>query len=491
MAKEKKKLDKELVENLNKKYEEYKKKMAASDKERIEPPTEPEENPPKPSEEIKEISQPKPKKTGFGFFKRKKKDVEPSMLFVETEALGEEAKPLKVKEEKFKFMKKPQEKPAPKIEEKPVEKVEEKKEGKLIEQPKEKKKEDKTGKKGEKSPDKPKEGKKKKGFFGFGRKKEEKEGDTTSVEEMDYAAYYRMHKKKNKRIRTPKRHLLESYLERAGMEDVEPVDVRKKIVWGAIIATIIAAAGGLVYSVINGLAVPRTLSIAVSSAVVIFGMAIIVGWLMIYVFLDLKIFRRKQDVENVLPDFLQLTSANISAGMPIDKALWMAIRPQFGVLSKEIQEVAKATMAGESLEKALHTFTHRYQSPILTRAMNLLLEGLDAGGEMADLLNKIAIDIQEIRLMRKEMSADVMTYVLFITVATVLVAPFLFGLSTQLLIIVQSIISNLDLGSGAASGGSLFSFNLSEETIKLSDFRIFCVTMLSISSFFAAMIISM
>ena len=42
----------------------------------------------------------------------------------------------------------------------------------------------------------------------------------------------------------------------------------------------------------------------------------------------------------VLADFLGLTSSNISAGMPIDRALWFAVRPKFGILAREIEEVA-------------------------------------------------------------------------------------------------------------------------------------------------------
>jgi len=72
-------------------------------------------------------------------------------------------------------------------------------------------------------------------------------------------------------------------------------------------------------------------------------------WMVIYVFLDLRIYRLTRQLEEVLPDFLQLASANISAGMPIDRALWFAVRPNFGVLAKEIEEVAKTTLTGEEL----------------------------------------------------------------------------------------------------------------------------------------------
>src|SRR4030043_1012258 len=85
-------------------------------------------------------------------------------------------------------------------------------------------------------------------------------------------------------------------------------------------------------------------------------------WGACLVFLDMRIFNRTKAVEAVFPDFLQLTSANISAGMPIDRALWYAVRPGFGVLAKEIESVAKNTMAGEDLRRALGNFSKKNNS---------------------------------------------------------------------------------------------------------------------------------
>ena len=57
---------------------------------------------------------------------------------------------------------------------------------------------------------------------------------------------------------------------------------------------------------------------------------------LVYAYLVLRIEDRKNKIEAVLPDFLQLASANVRAGMPIDRALWFAARPEFGLLSQEV-----------------------------------------------------------------------------------------------------------------------------------------------------------
>jgi archaellum biogenesis protein FlaJ (TadC family) len=108
---------------------------------------------------------------------------------------------------------------------------------------------------------------------------------------------------------------------------------------------------------------------------------------------------------------------------------------------------------------------------------------------MAVLLNKLSSNIKETQLMRKEVSASVTTYAIFIGVATVLAAPALFALSTQLLLIIQKIFSSIHIDTSTGMSG-MFSFNFSGESISISDFKKFAVMVLVISSFFSAAIIS-
>lgn len=208
-------------------------------------------------------------------------------------------------------------------------------------------------------------------------------------------------------------------------------------------------------------------------------------WLCVYFYLDIRKYKRKKELEEVWPEYLQLVVANISAGMLIDVALWSAVKPRFKVLAKEIEEVAKQTLTGKDLSEALREFADKYDSAMLQRTISLLIEGMDSGGKIAVLLNKIALDIQDTKIMKKEMSASVMTYAIFITFATVVAAPFLFGLSTQLLTVIQKIIGTL---SQTTSAGSSF-ITFQSESVKISDFKIFAYVMLGITSFMSACLI--
>lgn len=206
----------------------------------------------------------------------------------------------------------------------------------------------------------------------------------------------------------------------------------------------------------------------------------------ILIYLDVRIYRRRVDIEEVLPDFLQLAAANIHSGMTVDRALWFAIRPQFGVLANEMELVAKQTMSGEPLDQALIQFGDKYDSPTLRRSLHLIVEGINAGGELGELLDRIAVNLQDAKALQKEMAANVTSYVMFISFATVIAAPFMYGLAYQLVNITTTIIAS----QGLAGHGASMGFSVGGGGIETGDFIIYAITNIIITSISAVCIIS-
>ena len=291
----------------------------------------------------------------------------------------------------------------------------------------------------------------------------------------------------NPKKRLKNRQLLRKYLDKAGYEELDETRLTKNVFRTVILICLGITLLALLVASVNNAGVNKSLLFLTGVWTGIFAGLFVIAWVVLYVFLDIKVFKRTQQVEEVLPDFLQLASANISAGMPVERALWFAVRPRFGILAKEIEDVAKSTISGEDLKTALQRFASKYDSKTLKRSISLLIEGMESGGEMADLLNKIALNIQESRILKQEMSANVMTYAIFIGFASIAAAPVLFGLSGQLLVIIQSIMGQV--GQGGASSGTL-SISLAGDAVSKSDFRVFSLTTLFLTSMFSAFIIS-
>ncbi len=138
---------------------------------------------------------------------------------------------------------------------------------------------------------------------------------------------------------------------------------------------------------------------------------------------------RGRNIEIILPDCLQLISANIRAGMTIDKAIWLSARPEFGILEEEIRKVGVKTLGGRSIKTALHELSMRIRSRILDKTVKLLVEGIESGGELAHLLEETASNIRTTQSLQKEIRSSVMMYSLFIFFAAVIGAPLLFSIS--------------------------------------------------------------
>ena len=282
---------------------------------------------------------------------------------------------------------------------------------------------------------------------------------------------------------------IRDYIERAGLE-ISPQKLSKTF-FNIAVGVNLAISCYLIYyfSVTYGITWGTVVASIIVLWIFIFVILIFALWIIFYFAVDLKIFRRKIDIEEVLPDFLQLTASNINAGMTIDRALWYAIRPKFGVLAKEIEVVAKETMSGTDLKTALEKFVTRYDSITLKRSVSMLNEGIEAGGKIGDLLNKIALNIQEQRSMLKEMSANVTTYVIFIGFSTIVAAPFLFAMSGVLIEVVHNL-GSLVGGTSSAVAGAGLPLTFSGVGVTKSDFRFFAIVSLIMTSLFSAMMIS-
>jgi len=178
-------------------------------------------------------------------------------------------------------------------------------------------------------------------------------------------------------------------------------------------------------------------------AVLLAAVAGIITFAIIYGYLGLRMEERKNKVEEVLPDFLGLASSNVRAGMTIEQALWFAARPEFGLLSREVEIMTKRTYSGEPFVQSLRRLTLRFNSRTLERTINLLVEGMGSGGEIAALLEKTSADLRQLQLLRKEISGTMLMYVIFIAFASCIGAPMLYALSAELIAVANAIWDNI------------------------------------------------
>ena len=122
-------------------------------------------------------------------------------------------------------------------------------------------------------------------------------------------------------------------------------------------------------------------------------------------------------------------AANVRAGMTVDRAIWLAARPEFGVLEEELRRAGAKTVGGKPIKVALMDMTGRIKSDLLEKTFRLVIEGMESGGELAHLLEETADNARNSQGMRKEIKSSVTTYSIFIFFAAVLGAPALYAIS--------------------------------------------------------------
>ncbi|MFH1181599.1 MAG: type II secretion system F family protein [Candidatus Woesearchaeota archaeon] len=297
-------------------------------------------------------------------------------------------------------------------------------------------------------------------------------------------------RKEEERRKTERRLILKKSLLRAGVESKPEMFSKWIIILALIINVFIGVAFAVKYADLFGIGLLRIILLLLSAWLAIFLIVLFLLWLSLYLVLDMLSYKRKVGIEEVFSDYLLLVSTNIRAGMPIDKALWYAVRPRFGVLANEIEIVAKETMSGEELETALKNFSNKYESPVIKNTINLLIEGINAGGELAELLSKVSQNIQDTKLLKQEMAAGISAYAIFITAAALVMAPLLFALSSQLLMVVSSITSNIQMPESTSTSMPIFALKLGNVGVSQRDFLIFAFTNLFLTSLISAIIVS-
>lgn len=186
----------------------------------------------------------------------------------------------------------------------------------------------------------------------------------------------------------------------------------------------------------------------------------------VFTWLALSADKKGKFTESILPDVLQLMASNLRAGATVDRALFMAARPEFGPFKSELDRVGKEVAVGKDLTKALRDLSARTKSERLEKTVYLIINGIKAGGELAPLLEKTAEDLRDQEIMNKKVRASIGMYKIFIFIAIGIAAPFLFGLSSVVVEVLTKTFSTVTLPKVSSMPLSISKMSLSIDFVK-------------------------
>jgi flagellar protein FlaJ len=102
--------------------------------------------------------------------------------------------------------------------------------------------------------------------------------------------------------------------------------------------------------------------------------------------------RRVSEVERALPYVLRHIASLLSAGVGIAEALVSVAKADYGAASEEFELIVRDMRAGASFEDALEKFEEKMGSESVSRVVKQILRAIKFGGNLADILYKMAED---------------------------------------------------------------------------------------------------
>ncbi len=201
-------------------------------------------------------------------------------------------------------------------------------------------------------------------------------------------------------------------------------------------------------------------------------------------------FRRSSRIhrmEMVFPDFLQLVSSNLRAGMTIDRSMMLSARPEFAPLDEEITQTGKDITTGMNIERALKNLGERIDSDKIKKTILIILSGIRAGGDLAVLLDQTAVNMRQREFVQKKAASQVLMYVIFIFFAVAVFAPGLFALSNILVETMNNLVGSFGAGDIQSSGMITFS----KLSISLNFIKYYSIIFIITSDILASLVIGL
>lgn len=215
-------------------------------------------------------------------------------------------------------------------------------------------------------------------------------------------------------------------------------------------------------------------------------------FILLFLIIDSNATKKAKNIEENLPDALELIAINIKSGLTIENALIESARPEFLELSSLFKRAAKEMFSGSSFENSFKKISEKIESNIFEKTISLIVEGVQKGGELGDLLLKIADDLRDEQSMRKEINANISIYITLIIISAGFAAPILFGASTVVADTLDTQTSFRGGESNISRSGIIsdfFGIDVGINEINKEAVQFFSIISMLITSFFASILI--
>ena len=199
-----------------------------------------------------------------------------------------------------------------------------------------------------------------------------------------------------------RRAMISKHLIEAGWYTTTPAKFGMRMVGGAILGFVLTL---LVWRIVN---------FPLGLLPVLLAAFTFVGGYSPFFALNRAMETRKAGIQKALPEFLDMVSATVQAGLALNSALGYAVEAVPGPLGDEIKEALSEIRLGRARAEALKAVGERTNHPALRNALRVMTQAERLGANIAKLLNDLAADARHQRLMLvEEMAAKLPVKMVF------------------------------------------------------------------------------
>ncbi|MFQ5815967.1 MAG: type II secretion system F family protein [Candidatus Hydrothermarchaeaceae archaeon] len=166
-----------------------------------------------------------------------------------------------------------------------------------------------------------------------------------------------------------------------------------------------------------------------------------------FVYPKVQADKRRARIEETLPDALHHMSVAIRTGLVLESVIKEVSESEYGPLSDEFAQIVVEMRRGRSLKDALNGFSKRAGSKEVQRAMRLLLEGVEFGGPISDVLDEVSEDMRAVRVIQRERKTMTSQQISFLAMASLMAGPFVMGVVAS----IPQIMTEMAGGIGGAA----------------------------------------
>ncbi len=186
------------------------------------------------------------------------------------------------------------------------------------------------------------------------------------------------------------RNKLERRLAEAGWYDITPL----KMVIRSIVSGVVGAVIGV--AVLYVTHHHETIFIVLAALLPIAGLAAP------NFMLNSEIAQRKLLIQSEIPNFLDMVSTTVEAGIALNGALATSVDAVSGPLNEELKLALSDIRLGRSRSEALSAMAQRAQQIDLSTTVTAMIQSEKLGGNIAQVLEELSVEARERRMMRAE-----------------------------------------------------------------------------------------